>query len=254
MIRRNRRLNHRLTLAALAGAASLLVLAPSARAQILYDTTAYGGGRPGSTAAAIAAFDALAASSGGYGCAGVATLDGVNNSGQFGSNSGIAYHEAAVFTVSPAQVGTWSFRWGVDFGEGGTLLLDGVELQSRWTDMWWNGGFTDPSQYLAGTANLAAGTHIIEVFGFEDCCDGSGNAQFMPPGGAWQDINATNLTLVPTVCGSPGLLVTGSAAPSPVLDGGQLTYTFFYESTGTVTASGATLVSAVPANTTFVSA
>jgi uncharacterized repeat protein (TIGR01451 family)/MYXO-CTERM domain-containing protein len=246
-----------ISFAALATAAlAAVVLAPSpAEAQILYDTTTYTGGAPSSSAQAISIFDGLAATTGSYGCKAVTTLNGVNNQNQFGSGSNIAYHESAVFTVAPGQLGLWSFRWGVDFGLGGTLLLDGVELQSRWTDMWWGGAFTDPTQYLAGSANVAAGTHIIEVFGFEVCCDGSGNAQFLPPMSAtWQDINTTNLTMAPTTCGSPALLLTGSAAPSPVLDGTQLTYTFFYESTGTVTAAGATLSTAVPANTTFVSA
>ncbi|HEY4395006.1 MAG TPA: CCXG family PEP-CTERM protein [Polyangia bacterium] len=244
-----------MTFVALGGAALATFARPSpAGAQILYDTTSYSGGAPGSTPAAIAAFDGLAASPSGYGCKGLSTLDGVNNGGQFGTSNNIAYHEAVVFTVSPAQVGTWSFRWGVDFGLGGTLLLDGVELQSRWTDMWWGGGFTDPTEYLSGSANLTAGTHIIEVFGFEACCDGAGNAQFMPPGGAWQDINTTNLTIAPNVCGAPGVLLTASAAPNPVLDGSQIIYTFFYESTGTASAAGAALTTALPANTTFVSA
>ena len=259
MIRLNRSLHLPTSLALLTGAAltaCVLASAP-AQAQILYDTTSYTGAAPTSTAQAISIFDGLAGTTTSYGCKSVTTLDGVNNQNQFagGSDSNIAYHESVVFTVSPGQVGTWSFRWGVDFGKGGTLLLDGVALQSRWTDMWWNDGFTDPTQYLAGSANLTAGTHILEVFGFEDCCDGTGNAQFLPPMSAtWQDINSTNLAIAPAVCGSPAVLLTAGAAPSPVLDGGQLVYTFFYESTGTVAAAGATLSTAVPANTTFVSA
>jgi uncharacterized repeat protein (TIGR01451 family)/MYXO-CTERM domain-containing protein len=248
----------RTSLAWLTGAALVLVaFSGSAKAQILYDTSPYTGASPGSTAAAIAAFDGLAPSTTGYGCTTVATLDGVDNETPWsgGSQSDIAFHESAIFLVGPSQAGLWSFRWGPDFGLGGTLLLDGVELQSRWTDMWWAGGFTDPNQYLAGSVNLLAGTHIVEVFGFEDCCDGPGNAQFLPPMSAtWQDISAANLALVPTVCGSPALLVTGSASPSPVLDGGQLTFTFFYESTGQATAPSATLSTPIPANTTFVSA
>jgi uncharacterized repeat protein (TIGR01451 family)/MYXO-CTERM domain-containing protein len=243
-------------LASLTGAALTLLALPShAEAQILYDTTSYSGGAPGSTAAAIAAFDGLAAATGTYGCTTVTTLAGLNNAGQFGSNSGIAYHESAVFVVAPSEAGLWSFRWGGDFGLGGTLLLDGVELQSRWTDMWWNGGFTDPSQYLLGSNNLMAGTHIVEAFGFEDCCDGPATAQFLPPlASTWQDISATNLTLAPTVCGSPAVLLTGTASPSPVLDGSQVTFTFFYESTGQAAAANASLSTAIPANTTFVSA
>ena len=260
----NRSLPLARSLARLSGAAlavvllAVVLLAPApAQAQILYDTTAWNGPAVTSTAQAIATFDGLASSTTSYGCKGVTTLDGANNQNQFagGSDSNIAFHESVVFTVATSQVGLWSFRWGVDFGGGGVLLLDGVALQSNWNNMWWGGGFTDPTQYLAGSANLAAGTHILEVFGFEDCCDGAGNAQFMPPMGAWQDINTTNLAVVgPSVCGAPSLLLTGSAAPSPVLDGSQLTYTFFYESIGSAAAPGAVLTTTVPANTTFVSA
>ena len=83
------------------------------------------------------------------------SLNGLNNqSVSGGGGSNIAYHESAAFTVAANQVGTWQFRWGPDFGKGGTLLVDGVELQSRWTDMWWSGSFGDPTQYLAGMANL----------------------------------------------------------------------------------------------------
>ena len=244
-----------ISLASLAVAALLFALPSRAQGQILYDTASYTGGPPGSTAAAIATFDGLAGSTTGYGCSSLSTLAGVYNSMQFGSNSNIAYHEAAVFVVAPSQTGLWSFRWGADFGRGGTLLVDGVELQSRWTDMWWNGGFTDPTQYLIGSVNLTAGTHIVEVFGFEDCCDGGSTAQFLPPSATtWLDISAANLTLVPAVCGTPAVLLTGSASPSPVLDGSQLTFTFFYESTGVSAAANAVLGTALPANTTFVSA
>ncbi len=247
----------RVSVASLLGAAlAFVALSAPARAQILYDTTGYpAGGSPGSTAAAIATFDSLPASTTGYGCHTVATLDGVNNQLSGGTMSNIAFHESAIFVVAPSQAGLWSFRWGPDFGWGGTLLLDGVELQARWTDIWWGGAFVDPTQYLAGSANLSAGTHIVEVFGFEDCCDGAGNAQFLSPlSSTWQDISAANLTLVPAVCGSPSLLLTGSASPSPVVDGSQLTFTFFYESTGQSSAAGALLSASIPDNTTFVSA
>jgi uncharacterized repeat protein (TIGR01451 family)/MYXO-CTERM domain-containing protein len=251
-------LSLRASLASLLGAAlTFVAFSTPARAQILYDTTSYVGGTPGSTAAAIATFDSLAGSTAGYGCNTVTTLDGVNNQNQFsgGSNQNIAYHESATFVVAPSQAGLWSFRWAPDFGLGGTLLADGVELQSRWTDMWGGGVFTDPTQYLAGSADLAAGTHIVEVFGFENCCDGTGNAQFLSPlSSTWQDISAANLTLVPAVCGSPSLLLTGSGSPSPVLDGGQLTFTFFYESAGQSAAANAILSTPIPDNTTFVTA
>jgi uncharacterized repeat protein (TIGR01451 family) len=256
--KRSSRLAH--CLAAAAGATAVaLALAPApAEAQILYDTTVWDAfPAVTSTADAIATFDGLPTGTLGYGCALLPTLDNANNQTTFaaGSGSNIAYHESAVFNVSPAQAGLWSFRWGADLGGGGTLLLDGAEIDSNWNAIYWNGDFTDPTQFLAGGAVLAAGTHLVELFGFEDCCDGPGNAQYLPQMNAtWQDINTTNLTITPGVCGGPSLFLLASPAPNPVLPGSQLTYAYVYESTGTEPAPGATLTATLPANTTFVSA
>ncbi|HVY38693.1 MAG TPA: CCXG family PEP-CTERM protein, partial [Polyangia bacterium] len=245
--------------AAMAGAAAVTGLAARAEAQIVFDTAAWSSGanNPNSTATAISTFDGLTATATpGYGCLNVTSLNGLNNqSVSGGGGSNIAYHEAVAFTVGPTQVGTWQFRWGPDFGRGGTLLVDGVELQSRWTDMWWSGSFSDPSQYLAGMANLTAGTHIAEVFGFEDCCDGPGNAQFLSPDSlTWRDISTANLTVVALPCGSASLLLTDTVSPNPVTDGMTVTYTLFYESTGTLATTAATLTHELSSSLTFVSA
>jgi hypothetical protein len=145
-VKRSNRSWHRATLlsATLAGAAVFVGLSPAANAQIVFDTVPWtsGANNPSSTATAISTFDALTATaSAGYGCLNVTSLNGLHNqSVSGGGSSNIGYHEAATFVVGPTQVGTWQFRWGPDFGFGGTLLVDGVELQSRWTDMWWSGG------------------------------------------------------------------------------------------------------------------
>ncbi|MES1205472.1 MAG: CCXG family PEP-CTERM protein [Pseudomonadota bacterium] len=242
--------------AALAGAAAVTGLSSPAEAQIVFDTVSWPlSPQPGSTATAISTFDALAGTAD-IGCLNVASLNGLNNQSIPGGGSGnIGYHEAAVFVVGPAQAGTWQFRWGADFGRGGTLLVDGVELQSRWTDMWWSGAFSNPTQYLAGMVNLTAGTHIVEVFGFEDCCDGPGDAQFLSPDSVtWRDISTANLNVVPLPCGSASLLVTDTVSPNPVNAGMAVTYTLFYESTGTIATTPATLVQELSPSLTFVSA
>ncbi|MES1166351.1 MAG: CCXG family PEP-CTERM protein, partial [Verrucomicrobiota bacterium] len=245
--------------AALAGAAAVTGPSCPAEAQIVFDTAQWtsGASNPSSTATAISTFDGLTATTTpGYGCLNVTSLNGLNNQSVSGGGAtNIAYHESVAFTVGPTQVGTWQFRWGPDFGKGGTLLVDGVELQSRWTDMWWSGSFSDPSQYLAGMANLTAGTHIAEVFGFEDCCDGPSNAQFMSPDSlSWRDISTANLNVVALPCGSASLLVTDAVSPNPVNDAMTVTYTLFYESTGTIATTAATLVQELSPALTFVSA
>lgn len=107
---------------------------------------------------------------------------GQSNSSVFGANSNIGYHDQVTFNVAPGQVGNWAFRFGIDLGYGGTLLIDGVPAQTQTNDMWWAGSYGDPTQFLAGAANLAAGVHTIDIYGFEGCCDGGTQGQFLSPG------------------------------------------------------------------------
>ncbi len=245
--------------AAFAGLVGLGAFASPAEAQIMFDTAAWtpGTNNPSSTATAISAFNAAAGTAvTGYGCLSAPAVNGLNNqTATGGPSSDIAYHVMAEFVVGPTQTGTWQFRWGADFGRGGTLLVDGVELQSRWTDMWWGGSFTDPNQYLAGMVNLTAGMHTVEVYGFEDCCDGPTDAQFLSPDNmTWRDISSTNLTLVSLACTGASLMLTDSASPNPVNAGAAVTYTLFYKNTGTGATTTATLTQTLPAGVTFVSA
>ncbi len=98
-----------------------------------------------------------------------------------GASTDLAYHDTAVFTVGAGDAGTWSFRLGIDFGFGGTLLVDGHELQTNTNDMWWNHSFSDPSQFLQGSIVLGAGIHTLDVYGFEGCCDGGTTGQYLAP-------------------------------------------------------------------------
>jgi hypothetical protein len=128
---------------------------------------------PGSTVNAIALYNSLPTAT----CCHTGTpvsltsLSGVNNQLFFPSfNGGMGYHVKVELTTGAGSVG---LRFGVDFGKGGTLLVDGVEQDARWYDLWWGGTtFDDPNNYLTATVELAAGPHTIELYGFENCCDG----------------------------------------------------------------------------------
>ncbi len=80
---------------------------------------------------------------------------------------------------------SFAFRAGVDLGGGGALFLDGVLLDSKSTDMWWNYNYDDPSQFLAGssTSPLGVGVHTLTLVGIEDCCSGESQVQFSTDGG-----------------------------------------------------------------------
>lgn len=95
-----------------------------------------------------------------------------------GSNSNIAMHVGIDFNLASAT-SAFGAQFGVDFGHGGALFLDGVLLDARVTDMWWDGSYGDASQHFAALGlNLAAGSHHFDLFGLEGCCDGLQQARF----------------------------------------------------------------------------
>lgn len=98
----------------------------------------------------------------------------MSNSGIYNLNNGRAcnrpasspniaavYHFAAVFYVSPADVGVWEFYWGTDAGYGGAILVDGLPMGGNFgVDYWWGGNINGPgvnthtrhtSQYIEPT-------------------------------------------------------------------------------------------------------
>lgn len=126
---------------------------------------------------------AVATATAGYGHASPSVFDHVSNHGLFagGSSTDIAFDFTVSFGVTAGQAGTWEFRAGTDFGNGGAVFLDGVALGFKSNDMWWAGSYSDPSQYFDYTANLAAGNHVLQIYGLEHCCDGDQQAQFRAP-------------------------------------------------------------------------
>lgn len=97
-----------------------------------------------------------------------------------GSNSNIAYKITAQFSVATIEAGQkWVFQAGPDFGWGGALFLDGQPFAFSNEDLWWDGNFGNTAETLFGTVILQAGNHLFEAFGFEPCCDGRQDAQFL---------------------------------------------------------------------------
>ncbi len=97
--------------------------------------------------------------------------------------------------------------------------------------------------------------------------DGSGLATFVYPlsvattPGQWISATATDpagdtseFALDQEIQGQINLIVTGTAAPSPVAVGGQITYTLSVQNAGTISATDVTLENQLPGGVTFVSA
>jgi hypothetical protein len=97
------------------------------------------------------------------------------------SLSDSAFEATVTFDVTAPT--TFNFRAGVDLGGGGTMVLDGAALDTHSNNMWWDGSYSNPSQYFAGSATLGVGVHTLSLYGFEDCCSGNMQAQFSTDGG-----------------------------------------------------------------------
>ncbi len=108
----------------------------------------------------------------------MAVYDNLSVKNYFGGISNYAFESTINFGVTAAQAGTWNFRTGVDFGYGGALFVDGVALNYNTHDMWWANNYGTANGSLQGAINLAAGNHIVKIYGLEGCCDGAMQAQF----------------------------------------------------------------------------
>jgi hypothetical protein len=110
----------------------------------------------------------------------VSSLDWISHGSLFGGSANFAMKTTVNFGVATA--GTWSFRAGVDFGFGGAMAIDGVVVDFKNNDMWWENGYGVPSQHFAASTALSAGNHVLTIAGFEGCCDGGQQVQFKQAG------------------------------------------------------------------------
>jgi len=172
----------KLLLALITAACTMLV--GNAHASTITLSTGFSGSGPLGTAAEYKSTvdAAIAIPTSGYGTTSLAVFDNVSNQAFFGSNSDIAYKYNVDFDVTASDAGLWHFRAGVDFGSGGAVFIDGVAIDTKSYDIWWNGAYSDPSQYFLFSAALGSGMHTLSIYGIEGCCDGASQAQFRAAG------------------------------------------------------------------------
>lgn len=137
----------------------------------------------------------------------VASYNNISHQSLFGGNSNFAMKSTISFNA--ASAGVWDFRAGVDFGFGGALFLDGVAIDVKSTDIWWNNSYANPAQHFSATRNLTAGNHVLTMYGFEGCCDGNQQFQFRTGGQGFTSFSSTDgLNVVPEPA-SIALLLSG---------------------------------------------
>lgn len=71
----------------------------------------------------------------------------------------------------------WHFDFGVDFGLGGVIFVDGQKIKSYGGDIWWARN-ENHANHLGFSYNFTRGRHQLELIGAERCCDGPSRAKF----------------------------------------------------------------------------
>lgn len=134
-----------------------------------------------------------------YGTKTLDNYDVVSNHSLFGASaSNIAFKSTINFGLS--SDGTYSFRAGVDFGNGGAVFLDGQAVDVKTNDMWWNYDYNQTSSvFTVSNKSLLAGNHTLTIYGLEGCCDGGQQVQYSVNGAAFQSFSSNTLQLAAAV-------------------------------------------------------
>ncbi len=217
--------------AALLGAAAVAAMAlPAAAGVVTIESRPYQGIVDTSTLTTSqgyvngwnTAFAANPTAPAGYATATVADWNGAVNNRSLTSNGvdgNLAFLDQATFTVTAADAGIWAFRVGIDFGLGGTLLIDNTAIDTKTGNLWWGGNnnYGATTQTLAGSIDLGVGTHTLKAYGFEDCCDGGTGGQFLAPGAHdYQDFTTSLGGAVPEPAGW-ALMIVGFGGVGAIL-------------------------------------
>lgn len=123
----------------------------------------------------------------------IASATPADFNGATGGNSSYD-HLRVDFSVSGALAGSSAtFELAPDAGYGGALYLDGTLLAVGATDLWWGGNWNNANELLIGNVALGQGSHVLEAFWAEGCCNGGQGARFNINGQGWQSLSVGNL-------------------------------------------------------------
>jgi len=116
-----------------------------------------------------------------------------------GPNGNIGY-KMELFWTQDCTKDAW-FRIGFDWGNGGAIVLDDVIKTLVVQDIpnnWWGGSWSSASGVSTIHASITPGSHTLQFYGFEPCCDGGASIQYSTDGTTWQAVD-NNFSLGPCV-------------------------------------------------------
>jgi len=94
-----------------------------------------------------------------------------------GSRRDIGFDIIIEFEERAKQGSTWHFDFGVDFGLGGAIFVDGQKVKSYAGDIWW-ARRENHANHLGFKYDFPQGRHQLELIGAEKCCDGPSRVKF----------------------------------------------------------------------------
>jgi hypothetical protein len=100
------------------------------------------------------------------------------------------------FSVGTAFAGNdWAFQIAPDAGFGGAMYLDGIQIDTDTSDLWWGFSWGNVTELLTGAGlDITSADHTLEVFWAEGCCNGGQSARFRTGADAeWQALSVANL-------------------------------------------------------------
>ena len=97
--------------------------------------------------------------------------------------------------INIANNGSWAFDAGLDAGYGAAIYLDGVLLELRRDNLWWQHRWDHSDVISADNIALTQGTHTFDIYWAENCCNGSSSIRFSPDeGSSWSTLSNDTLT------------------------------------------------------------
>ncbi|WP_136681382.1 CCXG family PEP-CTERM protein [Neptunomonas sp. XY-337] len=111
-------------------------------------------------------------------------------SGQFTGNNTFNHVNISFDT---ALSGVWDFEAGLDGHYGAAIYLNGNLVTQRADDLWWANNWNSSDIIALGNTNLSSGSHSLDIYWAEKCCNGGNTIRFSHNDDNWQTLTVAAL-------------------------------------------------------------